>query len=618
MSDYDANRILKPQFFSISHLKQGRGNRARAVIGFDSESDKGRPFMFQFSEHGDESDVEIIDIPADAHDQKPLDLFTRWVCAHCTDKQTEYLIFGWNLQYEWTQLFASLPRDFATMGDWSVVHTLRHADGTPEARFNIHVFNDKRYAATWVRLGLTCIAKCTPDNHKCGSKRRVRVLDGMAYYVTGLDKAGEMLGLGRKLAKPMRFGRDQSQYPYFRDYARQDAYLTRRIGETIVDMHREHDVEQTISAPHFASTVFKRHYLKEGIPLPDIGLEQAGLSSYHGGKNGYYHAGPKHFHDVFSYDITSAYPEAMRALPDLETATFEADTRYRRGLHGLYRINGHYTPCRYHCLLDHAGRPLRAGGVHDVWFTSYEVDAAISCGSLTIDNLFMYIMRGQPGGGMADYVDHFFEMKRLATGAKRAAAKLFLNSLYGKFFQKTPLGIVGYLDPENADGIFIVTDPTQEHDWQAGGLYHPPIASLITGYVRAKIHRLEHKYEAIMTSTDGFFAMKPPDPADIGTALGMLTVERGDLMIWRERLYDFTPRSGKEPKYALHGFRGDRDALRKIPLVPGSYSYKAQQMVTLRLSTHKLGIARHTYAPGEFAMLDYTLDLTTATGPPPH
>src|SRR4029077_10298162 len=104
--------------------------------------------------------------------------------------------------------------------------------------------------------------------------------------------------------------------------------------------------------------------------------------------------------------------------------------------------------------------------------------------------------------------------------------------------------------------------------------------------------------ESVMTSTDGFFAMRPPDPDDIGTGLGDLTVERGNLMIWRERLYAFDPASGKPGKYALHGFRGDVDALRRIPLTPGSYSYKAQQMVTLRLSTHSLGAERQQYQPG--------------------
>ena len=61
---------------------------------------------------------------------------------------------------------------------------------------------------------------------------------------------------------------------------------------------------------------------------------------------------------------------------------------------------------------------------------------------------------------------------------------------------------------------------------------------------------------------------------------------------------------------------GTVDDLRRIPLAVGSYSYSAQQMVTLKLSTHGLGPDKRRYAPGEFAELPYRLDLTAVTGPP--
>lgn len=617
MSLYDAARILKPQFFRLAPLRAGRGKRARAVIGFDSEAERGKPFMLQFNDHGDERNTEIVDL--DPYDGAALDAFTTYIYKHCQDKATEYIVVGWNLAYEWTQLFAGLPRDVATLDEYSFIHVLMH-DGAMVARYNVHVFNAKRYSAIWTRLGAECIDACTVDNHKCGSKRRIRVIDGMAFYVTGLDKAGEMLGLGRKVSKPMHFTREAATSDHFREYARQDAYLTRRIGEQIVAMHDEFDVTQCISAPHFASKVFKRHFLSEEIELPPLALEQAGLYSYHGGKNGYYLDGPQHLANVYAYDITSAYPEAMRALPDPVQSTWELRDKYRKGIHALWCVSGTLAPCRFGGIYDHGGTIRRGREAHtdvsEIWLTSYELDEMISHGEITLSAIYGFEMVGPSGGCLANYVDRFFEMKRNSKGAARAAAKLFLNSLYGKFFQKQPLGNVGYHDLDSGETTFVATNPDAQFDWQAGGLYHPPIASLITGFVRGKIHRLEHKYDAIMTSTDGFFATRAPDPADIGSDLGMLTVESGDLMIWRERLYSFTPDNGGAGKYALHGFRGSVDDLRKIPLVTGSYSYTAQQMVTLRLSTHSLGAERRRYEPGEFATLDYRLDLTTARAGP--
>jgi hypothetical protein len=262
------------------------------------------------------------------------------------------------------------------------------------------------------------------------------------------------------------------------------------------------------------------------------------------------------------------------------------------------------------------------GDISDAWTTSYELDAAIAEGEIEVTRCVGWIMRGDPGGPLTAYVDRFFEQKRTAIGAARNAAKLFLNSLYGKFFQKVPLGIIGYYDADNLDDDghvqLVQTDPTALFDYQAGGLYHPPIASLITGFVRAKIHRLEHKYEAIMTSTDGFFAMGKPDPADIGKQLGGLTVERGHLSIWRERLYDFRPRGNGKAKYALHGFRGKLDDLRKIPIRAGKFEYWATQVITNKLSLKAFrghNGERIQYRPGTFATLPFTLDLTAASGP---
>jgi hypothetical protein len=125
--------------------------------------------------------------------------------------------------------------------------------------------------------------------------------------------------------------------------------------------------------------------------------------------------------------------------------------------------------------------------------------------------------------------------------------------------------------------------------------------------VRAKIHRLEHRYDAIMTSTDGLFATMPPDLSMIGTDLGMLDVTRGNLKIWRERLYVFDGEDGKR-KYALHGFRGNVDDLLRIPLSRGRFDYSGQQVVTLALSTRRLNGVR--YDPGTFAMLPFVLDLS--------
>lgn len=602
--------MLKPAYFRIAPLRRGRSKRPVTVIGFDSEQDTrtGAPMLFQFNRAGGPEMGDLRVVPDTRY--AGIDTFMRYLDETTRSKQTDYLVVGFNNQYEWSQLFGDLPDNPDTgrsigADDEFVLEIEHHRDDGHREDYTWKVANNSRYFATILR-----------DR----SHRRIRFIDARAFFTTSLNGAADMLGLPRKIAMDdKRFTRDDLTNEHFLEYARQDAYITRRIGEAIVALHDEFDVTQTVTAPHFASSVFRRHFLSGEIPLPPLDLEQAGLYAYHGGKNGYYLGGPKHLSNVYAYDITSAYPEAMRALPDIEQATWHYQDRYIAGVHGLWRISGEYRCCKYRGLMEHANAWHVSGPIANAWVTSYELDAVMDRGEIDLTSCEGWTFEGPSGGPLTAYVDRFFAMKRTATGAARTAAKLFLNSLYGKFFQKVPLGTVGWYDLSDAldvqDIVYRETDPTQDYDYQVGGLYHPPIAALITGFVRAKIHRLEHKYQSVMTSTDGFFAILPPDPDDIGSDLGQLTAEHGDLSIWRERLYDFRPSAvGAKAKYALHGFRGDIDALRRIPLTVGAYAYTAQQVITTKLASKRYRGNR--YRAGAFATLEFTLDLAQANAPP--
>lgn len=592
MSAYDEARIEKPRFFGLRPLKQGRGKRVPCVIGFDSEADTrtGEPMLLQFSTPGMTADETTLLIVPEGDRRQARGKFLAWIAVNCSRKDTEYVIYGWNLEYEFTQLFGDLDDEVRNSGDFEINTTIDY--NGQEYRFGLHVMNDKRHL-------MTILNRAT--------RRQIRFLDGMAFYKTGLDNAAKMLGVGGKYVSGdldrALFTRDDLNNEEFLRYARMDAFITRRVGEFIIDQHETYDVTTCISAPHFASTVFRKNFLDGEIELPAPDLEQAGLWSYHGGKNGFYLDGPRHIDNIWECDITSAYPEAMRAIPDPVRASWHEVADYRPGRHAIYRVTLQYRSCAYRGMMSFDGLWPDAGYIEDVYLTGYELDAMMERNECDILTVRGWEMTGDPGGSLVKYVDTFFAQKRIATGPERDTAKLFLNSLYGKFFQKVALGTVGALDLDT--GEWIETDPTSPYDWRAGGLYHPPIASLITGFVRAKIHRLEHRYESVMTSTDGIFAMLPPDVADLGDDLGMLTARPGKLDIWRERLYVFEPHDGGKPKIALHGFRAGRDVLATIPLERGKYGYTARSMMTLKMSTREQRGERYT--PGRFVDLPYEI-----------
>lgn len=620
MAVYTTDRIRKPAYFRIAPLARGRPNREPYVIGLDSEAERGKPFLFQFAHprgskcpiHGVRTDV--LDISTAKH--AGLWAIVDYLADHCTRKDVEYIVFGFNLQYEWTQLFHDVPHELQIATDFDVTLTTGKLHTA-----QIRATNNKRYMAT-VELG--------------GTKRRIKLIDAMAGWVgaghVSLDNAAKIIGVGSKNPKPKVFTRKAARTPEFLSYAVQDAELTQELGEYIMGLHVKYDVATCISAPHFAARVFRRRYMTAEIVAPSDVLEQFGLDSYHGGKNGFYLPKPMVLKNIWHYDIRSAYSEAMRQLPNPETAVWEAADKYEHGAHAIWEVTGFAKRCTYRGFMHHDARWV-AGHFAKVRVTSYELDAALARGEVTITSCTGWIMRGDPGGPLLEFVDDFYNQKRTAkTDTDRAASKLFLNSLYGKWFQKTPLGNVTGYDIDTHE--MVMTDPEQDFDYEAGGLYHPPIASLITGYVRAKIHLLEHQYKSVMTSTDGFFAYEPPDETQLGDELGMLTAEIGTLRIWRERLYVFKPAKVKHDKdcpsgcgkshetFALHGFRGKLDQLMKMPLTSGiAFHYAAIAMITLKMSTRtylcdiKGCKIRHKYQPGEFVGLPFDVLLSRSNSP---
>jgi hypothetical protein len=594
MSDYTAARIEKPTHFRISPLKANRGKRDTYVIGFDSEAEHGKPFLFQFAHPN--GTVDLITVP----DKKWGGLYAFFdyldrFCATSAIKNTEYIVFGFNLGYEWTQLFRDLSFDTRNADEFEITLTLPST-----STIIIRATNNRRYWLT-AEFGKT--------------KRRVKLIDAYAFVTSSLDVAGQMLGLGRKLKKPKIFSRSSLTDPQFIKYAKQDAVLTQRLGEYIIGLHKQFNITTSISAPHYACKVFRKAFLKTEIPLPEIELEQLGLWAYHGGKNGFYLDKPAIIQNVWYIDIRSAYPEAMAQLPNIEKATWRKCSNYIANTHSIWTIKAVNNNCKYHSLQQHNGRWITEHGIIETTTTGYEIDAAIASGDITLIEATGYILDGPSGGPFVEYVEHFYNMKRFANSpGEKTLAKLALNSLYGKLFQKIPMGNVGIINVLTGEAI--TTDPMEQFDWRAGGLYHPPLAALVTGFVRAKIHRLEHKYNSIATSTDGIFAYTKPDENEIGERLGQLDAQVGKLKILRERDYYFKPADNNKPKYAFHGFRGTKAQFQRIPLKANiSFHYTATQMVTLRMSRVQLNGVK--YEPGMFVEMPYDFVIPAAIALPP-
>lgn len=91
-----------------------------------------------------------------------------------------------------------------------------------------------------------------------------------------------------------------------------------------------------------------------------------------------------------------------------------------------------------------------------------------------IDGCWFYSMKGL----FDDYIDKYKKMKMQNTGALRSLAKLFLNSLYGRFASNTDSSFkMAYVKDDGSIGFL----PVAEHNKKPGYI---PVGSAITSYAR--------------------------------------------------------------------------------------------------------------------------------------
>lgn len=399
---------------------------------------------------------------------------------------------------------------------------------------------------------------------------RLQILDSIAFTQASLERSLKMFGVPQdKLKSPeglgsINFGALPSTDPAriaFEEYSRQDARAERALGLKIMEFHEKYKVAPSISLPSYAAKVFRRHFLRanESIPFPPIEVVRAAELSYHGGKNGYYLDTPRIVEDLCEVDINSAYPHAMRSLPDITKGSFKRVNVFKPDAVGIYAVSGtideQHPDAKYRLVFDHAFRPCK-GSFKKLWNTCYEVEAMLASPVIKIHALDGYIWRPEPGGDnpFRRFVDHFYHLKEITPKSDPYYHfyKIVLNALYGK--------LVSTIEVRSADGedevrklremgvdmpSFIRIDERYDkvlgknislaRNWRAGSMYNPLLASLITGHARRYLYELEKDLEAVHSATD---SVKTKHLVEAQKGLGGLKVEcYGRCYLFRNKLY---------------------------------------------------------------------------------
>jgi hypothetical protein len=356
--------------------------------------------------------------------------------------------------------------------------------------------------------------------------------DAFQYVFRGLEKIAKDLNLNlQKKPRPSFLGergwKNAEEKKIFEEYAIADVLVLWELVYWILNIHRIYDVGLSVSLADLAGKIFRKKYIDTPIIATDSAVTLAALASYHGGKTQCYVTGPCIIQNVNEYDITSAYPYAMTQIGnffDYHIIPWKKDYPIQED--ALYKVNAKIL-CDYQPIFSHDFKRQRY--LVDTWITGYELQSCqVKHTCLDYEITDGYLMESNQEGenGLAKYVWEFFEKKQIADRdqniSERLIAKLFLNALYGKFISKI----------------------SEEYDsgdaWRGGVIFHPLIASLITGFVRSYCHEIEHACTSLHTSTDAFISQGSGYEKIFQgeNGLGGLKHEySGDVLIVRPKVY---------------------------------------------------------------------------------
>jgi hypothetical protein len=306
-------------------------------------------------------------------------------------------------------------------------------------------------------------------------------------------------------------------------------------------MHKRYDTAVSVSASHFASKVFKKHFLKTKIPQVPSWVRWLAEQSIHGGGASTFVDGIAVIPNVNYYDYNSFYPWAMANLPPLTDGRWQKVNDFADEFEGFYQVNGYVHKCRYPLILKNAGNFEFANDeyVKHAPVVSYELREALKHEEIDLAKLkgYIWVPSKNAENPFKDYVEEFYRLKRETPedDPRRETYKLLLNSLYGKTYQA--IRLTDYKEePELVWNPKLNRCVKNRILYRAGGIYLPHVGSWITSMCRAKLHEDLHRYEAIDCATDSFKTKRNDIPT--GSGLGELKHEHhGLLLLIRPKLY---------------------------------------------------------------------------------
>ncbi|MDD3941892.1 MAG: DNA polymerase [Sphaerochaetaceae bacterium] len=362
--------------------------------------------------------------------------------------------------------------------------------------------------------------------------------------------------------------KDIKKYPLHADpYQRQqrcrdDARATYELGRILQDFYIEHwdvGLEPTIAGQAmkiFRSRFLDYNFYREGAACSLNTIER---DAYYGGRTECFRRG---VYTVHSLDVKSMYPSVMVGdrIPDPNSAIMmENGAVYREYFDadeaGLYHVRI-FVPKGTVGLLPHRskeGRLLFPWGILEGWYVKEELQAAEQYGAHII-KCFAFIRYTRRIDLFTGYIMEMFNRRKEYAGGtlQNMMFKILMNSLYGKFGQKNPVGgFTGKIDDYEGDlegarpvvQCVVMGEPcvnlAAQYYEEAYGAF-PIVAAYITAVARVKLlHKLmEHRDTIVYCDTDSAKYLASEEQDASGSEIGQWEYEYTKSQIFiRPKLY---------------------------------------------------------------------------------
>lgn len=436
-------------------------------------------------------------------------------------------------------------------------------------------------------------------------KVSIKIIDTMNWFKAPLGRLGEVFGVSKGEITDFTLATDEQLLTY----CMQDSNIVKTVFINYIDFISRHNLGNfAITAAGQAFNSYRHRFMPDKTILihanPGIyPLEQA---TYRGGRTDIFKQGE--YHDIVKLDINSMYPFVM------SKELYPTKPHSRIPIEGLgiedirnALDSGKFVIGGFDILLKEPFLALKrnklifpVGRIKNAYMTSPELEYLLDGAGeiLRVNSAMVY----DQDNIFSSYVDFFYNLKSNArTPIMKELAKLFLNSLYGKFGQREN----GDIEPDNSPENDIICQENkigafwvqQGHDHYKvmkigdqfykikpqlqtpGNQSSPVISSAVTSYARVYLWDLikkagvENVYycdtDSIFTNKTGYERLECLGFID-NKQLGKLKVEGiGSCVLRGPKDYDWIDQETGKLKRTIKGVPHS-----SIQADDGGYKYK--------------------------------------------